>query len=172
VASAEPIAVELDAGPGANARIEWDPGRLRGLAEPGSAMGCWQLDREPDWSAVSALRVVSAAFEDGRLVALAALRPVGAEGHGAESVAGRIVQSDGPIIELASALISVEYDSEGLPQRVGLELYPDDDGAALRAAGDRAPEGVERGEGSYVVPMAFRLEGTPGTGLLELLSRS
>jgi hypothetical protein len=172
VASAEPIAVELAAGPGASARIEWDPGRLRGLADPGSATGCWRLDGEPDWSAVSTLRVVSAAFEDGRLLALAAIRPIGAEGHGDESVAGLIVQPDVPVTELASALISVEYDSEGVPQRIGLELYPDDDGAPLRAAGDRAPEGVERGEGSYVVPMAFRLEGMPGVGLLEFLSRS
>jgi hypothetical protein len=121
---------------------------------------------------VSALRVISAAFEDGKLLALAAIRPAGAEGHGEESVGGVIVQSDGSRAELVAALISAEYDSEGVPQRIGLELYTEPDEVPLRGAGDRAPEGLERGNGSYVVPMAFRLEGTPGTGLLERLSRA
>jgi hypothetical protein len=171
VATAEPITLELEAGPGASARIEWDPERLRALRSPRAETGCWRLGGEPDWSSVSALRVISAAFEDGRLLALAAVRPAGAEGHGEESVGGVIVQPDGSRAELASALISAEYDSEGVPQRVGLELYTDPDEAPLRGAGDRSPVRLERGDGSHVVPMAFRLEGTPGTGLLERLSR-
>jgi hypothetical protein len=169
--TADPIILELETSPGASARIEWDPERLRALRSPRIETGCWRLGGEPDWSAVSALRVISAAFEDGRLLALAAIRPAGAEGHGEESVGGVIVQPDGSRAELASALISAEYDAEGVPRRIGLELYTDPEEAPLRGAGDRLPERIERGNGSHVVPMDFRLEGTPGTGLLERLSR-
>jgi hypothetical protein len=166
--SAETVALEL--GPD-GARIEWEPDSLRTLAAGESAGPAWRLEGELDWNAVESLRVVSAAFEDGRLLAVVAPRPAGAEGHDAAEPRGVLVQPDGEVVELAEALLSTEYDADGAPSRIGLELYPEPEGIPVRVAADReAP--ARAGDGSETTAMSFRMEGARGAGLFERISRT
>ena len=164
--SADALVLEID-----GARIEWSPDALRTLASGEPAEAAWRLEGDVDWEAVESLGVVSAAFEDGRLLALVASRPAGAEGHDAAAPRGVLVQADGEIVELAEALLSTEYDSEGAPRRIGLELYPELGGIPLRVAADRVSPARLDAVASAPA-MSFRLEGESGAGLFERLSRS
>ena len=165
--SAEAVALEIGVD---GARIEWSPDAQRALAAGGSAEPAWRLASEVDWDALESVSVVSAAFEDGRLLALVAGRPAGAEGHDAPP-RGVLVQPDGEVVELAEALLSTEYDAEGAPSRIGLELYPELGGIPLRVAADRiSPPRVATG--AEATDMSFRLGGANGAGLLERISRA
>ena len=114
------------------------------------------------------LRLILAAFEDGRALALAALRPTGATGHDRDSVAVQLTESGDPV-PLTEALVSTEYDAEGLPRRVGAELWAEPDSPPMRLAGDRHGEvKVDAGEPRReAVRMSFRLEGVGGVGTYE-----
>jgi hypothetical protein len=169
MADAEAIALVLEPdGP----RVEWSPENLRALANAGDPSArAWRLESEPDWSAIESLRLVSAAFEDGRLLALVAAQPAGAEGHGEARVRAVLVEPEGEVIELADATLSVQYDARGAPSRIGLELYADPEAVPLRVAADRRDEAGEGG-GGEATAMTFRMEGAEGSGLFELVSRS
>jgi hypothetical protein len=154
----EPLTVELAPVVGAAPRIEWDVESLRRLqagaeaAAPEDAGPSWRLATEPDWDAVRALWLISAGFDDGALLAVAALRPREAEGHDADAVGGVLISAEGDVIRLHEVLLSVEYGPDGSPRRLGLELYEGADGPPIRVAADRV-----------------ETEGTPGTGLHELV---
>jgi hypothetical protein len=164
--SADALGLNLDA---LGARIEWEPGALRALAD-GSTEPAWRLADEPDWEALESLRVVSAAFEDGRLLAVAAARPVGADGHDAAEPRGILVDAGGEAVELAEALLSTEYDADGTPTRIGLEIYPRPGAIPLRVAADR--EGPARvDDGAETTAMSFRMDGARGSGVFERVSR-
>jgi hypothetical protein len=170
--SAEEIAVALDGGDGnGNLRVEWDPDRLRAL-DGGPADEGWRLEGEIDWSRTGSLRVVSAAFEDGALLALAALRPAGAAGHDAETVRAVLVEVDGGPAELERALISTEYDGAGNVARIGLELYPDAEEPPLRVSAERRDKtsAATRQAGRESTRLSFRMEGKPGAGVLDVLT--
>lgn len=170
MAGADPVTVSV--GPnGAGAQVEWAPDALRALAGAEGPTSAWRLESEPDWSAIESLRVVSAAFEDGRLLALVAARPIGAAGHDGQNPRGVLIEPDGELVELAEALLSTEYDSSGEPARIGLELYADPDSVPLRVAADRLRPGAQTKPGRTAIPMVFRLEGALGDGLLELVTR-
>jgi hypothetical protein len=168
MADPEPIALELVAGTdGDGLRVEFDAERIRALDDGGS---CWRLAGELDPERVSALRVVCARFDDGRLLALAASRPADAAGHGEESIRAALVDPEGAVTELAEALLSTEYDSDGRPARIGLELYADEAAAPLRVAADREAGRAGNGEGAgETTRLSFRMEGVSGTGRLELV---
>jgi len=170
---ADAEAIALDVAPD-GARVEWDPDRLTALATPAPgqpAEPVWRLDVEPDWATIESLRLISAAFDDGRLLAVVALRPPDAEGHDETDVRGALVQANGEVVELAEALLSTEYDADGAPTRIGLELYTYADAIPLRVAADRAGDDSPHADGRRAIPMSFRLEGTSGAGLLEVVSR-
>ena len=167
---ADPLTVRL--GPnGAGAAVEWAPDALRALAGAEDPTSAWRLESEPDWEAIESLRVVSAAFEDGRLLALVAARPARAAGHDEQRPRGVLIEPDGELVELVEALLSTEYDSTGAPSRIGLELFTDPDSVPLRVAADRVRPGAQTASGRTAIPMAFRLEGALGDGLLELVTR-
>jgi hypothetical protein len=132
----------------------------------------WQLSSEPDWKLFEAVRLASVRFEDGRALGVAALRPRGARGHDEDVVIARLVDPEGESTSISEALVSVEYDAEGAPRRLGIELWPDSESAPpLRVAADRVAA-VEQGaddSGHLGVPMTFHLEGVSGVGLYELL---
>lgn len=115
--------------------------------------------------------MLTASFEDGRVLGLAALRPAGAEGHGQEAVVSVLADGEGNASGIDETLFSVEYDSDGLPRRIGLELYRGEGSIPLRVAGDvtassRASEGqLKRTSASLDV----RLTGCVGRGRLDLL---
>ena len=157
--SADALAIEIDSG----ARIEWAPDALRDLAAgPGGASPRGGSRATSTGTRSSRCGIVSAAFEDGRLLALVAGRPAGADGHD-EPPRGLLVQPSGEVVELDEALLSTEYDSAGAPSRIGLELYAEPAGIPLRVAADRAaPARVD--DGAEATPMTFRLEGLGGIG--------
>jgi hypothetical protein len=141
-----------------------------GWKPDGSAPPAWRLDGELDWDEVELIRVLSARFEDGRLLGLVALRPAGSEGHGQEFVVSVLV-NDGEATPVDESLLSVEYDGAGLPRRVGLELYRPEGGIPLRVAGEvtaanREPDGALQRTSAEV---SLRLAGGPGAGRLDIV---
>jgi hypothetical protein len=160
-------AVVLDVGNGA--RVEWETDALRMLEAGESAEPAWRLDGKLDWDRVESLRLVAAAFENGRLLALAAVRPTGAKGHD-QLPRGALVQPTGEVVELAETLLSTEYDADGAPSRIGLELYPELGSVPLRVAGDRRSPTVTHG-GIEATVMSFRMDGVSGSGTFERVSR-
>lgn len=128
----------------------------------------WRLSSEPDWKRFEAARVVSVRFDDGRSLGVAALRPRGARGHDEDVVIARLLNPEGESTAISEALVSVEYDSEGAPRRLGIELWPEPESAPLRVAADRVGD-TEPGDRRLAVPMSFRVEGVSGAGLYELL---
>jgi hypothetical protein len=158
---------------GERLRLTWDRGIAESLAgggPAGQARSPWRGADGVDWEGVEALRLVSAVFEDGRTLAVAALRPRGAPGHDADSVGHHFVEAGEPV-DLVDALLSTEYDADGLPRRIGLELWAEDDTPPARVAADRKGEAEVSGDGvrREVALMSFRLEGTGGIGLYEVL---
>lgn len=149
---ADELAVELG-----DLRVVWDADLLGALSGEGAGSP-WRLEGEPDWGAVAALRVISAAFADGSAIAVAALRPAGASGHDAETVAALLIGPDGEPRAPREVLISTELGPGGEPRRLGLEIYEDEDSAPVRVAADGARE------------MSFRVDGTSGHGLYEVVT--
>jgi hypothetical protein len=173
---AEPIPLTLDSpGGGEPLRLAWDRRVAETIAD-GEASGLpvspWLVEGGLDWRATEALRLVSAVFADGRALALATLRPREAQGHDRDSIAHRLEEpGEGEPVPLIDALLSTEYDADGLPRRLGIELWAESESPPLRIAADREGGGDVGGNGirREVARMAFRLEGAGGTGTYELL---
>jgi hypothetical protein len=162
------ITVEVAEGEGA-LRLRWDPAPTDDEAQ-GSRLSPWELESEPDWGRLDSIRLVSARFDDGGVLGLAALRPRVARGHGDDVVIARLVDADGQETATSDALVSVEYDAQRAPRRLGIELWPEPESAPVRIAADREGEvesGVETGRDA--VPMTFRRDGTGGSGRYEIL---
>jgi len=155
--------VSLDLG---ETSISWELPALARLAA-GAADAPWSLEGE---LAEGGLRVLSIAGSDGTLLALAALRPPGAAGHGEETVRAVLVR-DGQAIELETALLSSEHGPDGVARRVGVELYERSDSLPLRGGGRAtgARAGERDGAKLEVVELATRLEGQDGVGRFEVL---
>ncbi len=154
----------------AGATLEWEPADLVRGAERADPAGpaAWALAGACDWTSIESLRVISAAFGD-TAIAIAIARPAGADAS-ADQVAGMRLAPGGPE-GVDEALISTEYDSNGAVRRIGVELWPES-GVVRRLAADRAGEPATTaadGLRREATPMAFRLDGEPGTGLHELL---
>jgi hypothetical protein len=146
---------------GAEVRLRWDPA------------GAWALESQPDWDRVEGIRLVSALFDDGTMLGVAAVRPRGASGHGDDAVAARVLDADGTRTSTTDALVSVEYDSSRRPRRIGIELRPDPDSSPLRVAADRESDAQPHvAGGREALPMAFRLDGGPGRGQYETVRPS
>jgi hypothetical protein len=162
----EAVAIELTSPAGEPLRVEW-PGGPRTGGEPD-----WRLSGELDWDEIGALRIISAALPDGRGLALAALRAAGPVAHGDELVAATLV-ANATAEDVDEALISTEYDGDGLPRRVGLELYTGADSLPLRVAADVTEVSRDREAGLTHIRAALevRLEGKRSTGRYEALSR-
>jgi hypothetical protein len=172
MASAEPPSFALE--PGKDGRpvlLTW----RREALEPAAAgaeeiPSPWSVEGEVDWDEAQELRLVSAVFEDGRELAVAAIRPRGAAGHDTESLGSHLVDKDEPV-EVREVLLSTEYDAGGLARRLGLELWVDPEGPPLRVAADREGDVEVSGEGirRETAHMGFRVAGTTGNGLYEVL---
>ncbi len=172
--SAEPLVLELDPAGGPALRIEWDLDALRELGAAGHQPGAgeappaWRLEPGPDWERASALRLISATFDDGALLAVAAIRPRGAAGHDADAVGAILVSPEGEVTRPHEALLSTEYGPDGSARRLGLEIYQDPAGPPVRIAADRIADARE-GAGGGQAALTLRMEGTPGTGLHQLI---
>ena len=81
-------------------------------------------------------RSIGIVFADGGLLALSAVRPQGAGGHGEEAVGAVLCGPDGAPVDVSETLLSTEYGPDGVQRRATLELWLDDeDGQPLRGAG-------------------------------------
>jgi hypothetical protein len=170
--SGEPLVLELATPDAPAVRLEWDVEALRKLGLPSppgadQAQPAWRLDTEPDWERAGALRVISAGFEDGAILAVAALRPRETAGHDAEAVGAVLLSAEGDATQVHEALLSTEYGPNGKARRLGLELYEGPADPPIRVAADRLAEGRE-GPGGERTAFKLTMEGTPGTGLYEL----
>jgi hypothetical protein len=172
--SGDPLVLELGPPDGSALQLEWDVDALRELdATPGDrgadgALSTWRLDGKPDWQRASALRVISASFEDGSLLGVAALRPRGAAGHDADAVGAVLVSAEGERTRLHEALLSTEYGPDGRARRLGLELYEDSANPPLRVVADRVAE-ARQGPDREQTKLRLRMEGISGAGLHELM---
>jgi hypothetical protein len=129
----------------------------------------WSIDGEVDWGEVQSLRLLAAVFDDGRELAVAAMRPSRVEGHDAETIACHLAQEGEPV-DVEETLLSTEYDDTGLARRLGLEVWIEPDSPPLRVAADRDGEPTGSGNGAReVTPLSLRLDGVPGAGTYEVL---
>ena len=108
------------------------------------------------------IRHLSIPAGDGAIVLIAA-RPAGAGDHAAELVsAWQLDPSEDPS-PFVEALLSTQYDADGVPTRAGLELWPHDpDAPATRAAGARPL--TRSSDGVTAALMHTSAEGIPGVG--------
>jgi hypothetical protein len=169
--SADPLVLELGPSGGPVLRVEWDVEALRELSSGSRdhARPTWRLERDPDWEGASALRVISASFEDGALLGVVALRPREAPGHDADAVGAVLVSSEGEVARPHEALLSTEYGPDGRARRLGLELYEGPTDPPLRVVADRLAEPGPAPAWERTA-LRLRMEGTPGTGLHELVA--
>ncbi len=168
----EVVALEFTDPAGDPLRIEWSAEALAALVAPQlDAEPPWTLAGELDWDEVEGLRIVSARLGPDRLLAVGALRPKGAGGHGEEVVAGAL----GDALEfqqLDESLLSTEYGPDGAVRRIGLELYRDADALPIRIAGDVIASSSDR-HGSvrrHTAAFELRSAGDEGIGVLDVLS--
>ena len=169
IAMSDVVALEFTSPGGEDLRVEWPIEAL--TAVDSDAPRAWRLAGEVDWDEVEALRVLTASLGNNRSVALTAVRPAGAPGHGDELVAAALV-SDGEVNGLDEALLSTEYGPDGLPRRVGLELYRQDDPVPLRVAADvdEVSSSREGGVQDVRATLTVRRDGSTGAGVLEVLT--
>jgi hypothetical protein len=160
------LKVELDGG----VIVHWDEELLDSL--PDGESRPWHLHGEPQ-PEVSALRVLSARFGRNGALLVAALRPADADGHDAEWPRGLLRSSEG-VQELHEVLLSTEYDGDGAARRIGLEMYDEPDGYAIRAAGDAKSFSASESDGwrREVVHLDFRLHGEDGVAVYEIWNRA
>lgn len=162
------------AGPaGETLRIAWNREVLSVLGHATEQRRpAWSIGGEPDWEELSALRILSARLDDERLIAIVALRPVGTGGHGDEVLVGAVGNAEG-FDQVEQALLSTEYDPQGVPRRVGLELYPEHGSLPLRIAGETTATALSDSGGVRRVSadLTMRSGGVGGVGVLDTLRR-
>jgi hypothetical protein len=117
-------------------------------------------------------RSIGIVFSDGGLLALSAVRPPGAAGHGEEEVTAVLCDPDGAPIELSETLLSTEYGPDGVQRRATLELWPDgEDGQPMRGAGTLiSSTSVKRpGLSAEIAFFRWSVEGREGLGHYEVV---
>lgn len=117
-------------------------------------------------------RSIGVAFSDGGLLALSAVRPDRAGGHGEETIAAVLCGPDGAPVEVSETLLSTEYGPDGVQRRATLELWLDDeDGQPLRGAGTLISASSVSHPGLQAEIAFFRwsLEGREGLGHYEIV---
>lgn len=117
-------------------------------------------------------RSIGVVFADGGLLALSAVRPPGAGGHGSETVAAVLCDPDGAPVEVSEALLSTEYGPDGVQRRATLELWVDgEEGQPLRGAGTLISSSPVSHPDMQAEIAFFRwaLEGREGLGHYEVV---
>jgi hypothetical protein len=117
-------------------------------------------------------RSIAIVFADGGLLALSAVRPRGAGGHGEETTGAVLCGPDGAPVDVSETLLSTEYGPDGVQRRATLELWLDDeDGQPLRGAGTliSAAEISHPGLTGTVAFFRWSVEGREGLGHYEVV---
>ena len=102
---------------------------------------------------------------DRSLLLASAARPAGAGNHGDEALSAWRLDPEGGASAFGEALLSTQYDDDGLQVRAGLELWASDpDSPPVRAAG-RLERGTALRAGAVAVAaLHTSAEGTEGIG--------
>jgi hypothetical protein len=119
-------------------------------------------------------RSIGIVFSDGGLLALSAVRPERAGGHGDEEVAAVLCGADGAPAEVSETLLSTEYGPDGVQRRVTLELWLDEEaGAPLRGAGTliNSSSVSHPGLRGEIAFFRWSVEGREGLGHYEVVYR-
>jgi hypothetical protein len=117
-------------------------------------------------------RSIGVVFSDGGLLALSALRPERAGGHGDEVLVTVLCDPDGAPVDVSESLLSTEYGEDGVQRRATLELWTDDDAVQpLRGAGSLISAREVRRPGLSTTIAFFRwsLGGREGLGHYEVV---
>lgn len=117
-------------------------------------------------------RSIGIVFADGGLLAISAVRPQGAGGHGEEAVGAVLCGPDGAPVDVSETLLSTEYGPDGVQRRATLELWLDDEGGQpLRGAGTliSAAEISHPGLTGTVAFFRWAVEGREGLGHYEVV---
>ena len=117
-------------------------------------------------------RSIGIVFADGGLLALSAVRPQGAGGHGEETTGAVLCGPDGAPVDVSETLLSTEYGPDRVQRRATLELWLDDeDGQPLRGAGTliSAAEISHPGLTGTVAFFRWSLEGREGLSHYEVV---
>lgn len=165
------VTLEL-AGPGGQGlALHWRADDLARLDLGGDEAPVWSLGGELDWDQVASLRIVSGRLDDETVVAVAALRPAAAAGHGEEIVAGAL-GAPGELTALSETLLSSESGPDGALRRIGLELYRDDAGLPVRIAGDVVAGGdtLQGAVRRAWATLELRSAGRGGRGIIDVVS--
>lgn len=128
----------------------------------------------PDFSRLGLVRSIAIVFSDGGMLALRAVRPRDAQGHGDEEVVAVVCDPEAGIAEIDEVLLSTQYDEAGRQVRANLELWEPGEGpgAPLRAAGSIVC-GTSLALGEQRLDLAFfrwSMGGRPGLGRYEVLA--
>jgi hypothetical protein len=154
-----------------------------GLAEPSAALcGVRAAIRDRDerrldcdgylarWEAdptegASIFRFLALPGPERSLLVAAAARPEGAATHGDEGVAAWRLDPEGETSAFGEALLSTQYDGDGVQVRAGLELWPHDpESPPLRAAGKLLHRTVVTVGPVTAATLHTSTEGTDGIG--------
>jgi hypothetical protein len=146
---------------------------IDGVGQRGHSWGA------PDWGRITLARTLGVWLGGDLAVSLAAIRPAGATHHEDEHVAATVLDADPESGEpratpIVDARLSTTYDGDGRQRAAGLELYVDEDGHPLRAAGEVVC-GTTLDLGRLRLDCAFfrwRMEGRTGVGRYDVLRRA
>jgi hypothetical protein len=143
-------------------------GEMTVAAEPSASNGVssqgWAF--ESSWDAdplegAAVFRHVAVEAPDGATIVVSSTGAPGIEGHGLERTEG-ILRATDAATPFDEALLSTQYDREGRPTRLGLELWRGDDAPPTRIAASLLG-GAERG-GTWAGFFRCRADGAEGLG--------
>lgn len=123
-----------------------------------------------DGKRFTALRVVSAWFGDHDGLAVLAARPRRAKGHDAEVLDGVLVEGGTPV-HVTEPRLSSTYTADGVPTRVGLELWIGEEEAdqyPRRAAAEAMGRSLVCDGSLRSELLRWRMRGREGIGVYEL----
>jgi hypothetical protein len=137
--------------------------RTEGNGKPRRSLGFVVRWDEDPGAGAAIFRAVALPAPNDEIVLLTARREPGAANHAEETTAAWLLRADGTASAYDEALLSTQYDGDGLQTRVGLELWPaDGTSPPLRGAGTTF--GLSRAGGINVALMSSSVEGSEGVG--------
>jgi hypothetical protein len=116
-------------------------------------------------------RSIGIVFADGGLLTLSGAAPARGAGHGDEPLLAVLCDPDAAPVAFEEALLSTEYDEDGVQRRATLELWPDvEDGRPIRGGGTliSAVEAEIDGLHTRVAFFRWSVEGREGLGHYEI----
>lgn len=117
-------------------------------------------------SGAASFRFLAVEGGEGMLVVATARGEPGAAGHGDELTQGWLLIGE-DVTPYDEALITSQYDGDGNPTRLGLELWPEDADQTSRAAATRvagSPLGGVRADGTWAGLFRCHTDGAEGLG--------